>query len=150
MCLGRVAEASPSPAIEGSAGGRVALIAGAEMLGRVTASASERWSERWHAGVQLSADLSRRTQIYEPSGELGVWLHPSPKFDVLLGYRIGYANFRFEGIVVHAFAAESIATIVFPLSGDRELHVSPLTIQAYLSDVWQFTIGPEVGLAWRW
>lgn len=150
VCASGGAQASPSPAIEAAAGGRVSLISGAELLGRVAGSASLRWSERWHAGVRFSADLNRRTQIFEPSGELGLWLHASTAISVLIGWRIGYANFRFEDVIVHAFAAEPIAQIVYPLGARYELHFTPITVQAYLSGVWQFTLGTEVGLAWRW
>ena len=77
-----------------------------------------------------------------------MWLHASRTIDVVLGWRLGYANFRFDDVVVHAFAAEHLTDIVIRVSG-VELHIEPFTVQAYYSQMWQLTVGTEVGVAWR-
>jgi len=145
----RLASASPPHAIEAVAGGRVSLISHDEIVGRVAVTGSMRWNDRWHAGLRFSVDANQHTQIYEPSGEVGIWLHASKTIDVLLGWRLGYANFRFDDVVVHAFAAEHIADIVVRMGARTELHVAPFTVQTYYSGLWQLTVGTEVGLAWR-
>jgi len=135
-------------AIGAQAGPQLAITANDNVLGRLAVSASRRWSDRWHVGLDATVVVGTGVLITEQLVEAGVWLHASSRVDVLLGWRIGHAWFDFSYAHVHAAAFQPIALIAVRLAPRLDLRVEPFAANMYLSGMWQVTTGGEVGVAW--
>ncbi|MFN0250934.1 MAG: hypothetical protein ACKV2T_28935 [Kofleriaceae bacterium] len=145
-----VASPSSRPAMVGtSLGGRLTLAVGSPILGRASVDGGWRWNERWHAGARIAFELGADSQIYEGGGELGIVLHTSREIDVLLGWRVGYAHFRFNGVSIGALAISPVADIFYLASDCIQIRISPLSATAHHAGLWKLMVGPEVGVVWR-
>ena len=135
-------------AIGAAAGPQLAITAGDDVLGRVAVSGSRRWSDRWQLGLDATLVVGSGVVITEQLLEAGVWLHPSKRLDVLLGWRIGHAWFDFSYAHVHAAAFQPVALIAIRVAPRLDVQVQPFVANMYLSGMWQVTTGGEVGIAW--
>jgi hypothetical protein len=135
-------------AVGAAVGPQLAITANDNILGRVAVSGSRRWSDRWQVGLDATLVVGTGVIITEQLVEAGVWIHPSKRLDVLLGWRVGHAWFDFSYAHVHAAAFQPVALIAVRLAPRLDLQVEPFTANLYLSGIWQITTGGQLGLAW--
>lgn len=140
---------SPPGLVGTSVGGRLTLAFGSPIVGRASVDGGWRWNDRWHTGARIGVDVGTGSRIYEAGGELGIVLHASREIDVLLGWRVGYAHFRFNNVSVDALAVAPLAEIFFLASACIQIRIAPFGMTAYNAGLWELMIGPEVGVVWR-
>lgn len=150
-----VAAADPAPpyAVGVELGARLTILAGDDVLERAVISGARTWDDRWEVGVRATYDVGtgENGDIRIPAieGEVGMWLHPSPQIDVLLGWRAGYASLRLGAVDVRAAVVETAMEMAYHWRPRLELRIAPALVTGYRSGLWQITIGPELGVAWR-
>src|SRR5690242_18869648 len=100
---GEPAEPAERPYSITAAGGlRLTLLSGEYMIGSAAVVLARRWEDRWHVGLRSQFEMGPTLRLYEQTGELWIWLHPSRRIDLLLAWRIGYAYFDFDFARIHA------------------------------------------------
>src|SRR5688572_11229391 len=138
-----------------SAGGtlqsRFAPTFGPYVAGSVWGAA--RWWDRLHTGLRASIGAGGGVGLLEETGEIGLWLYPSPKVGLLLAWRAGHAYLRITGrgagpIAVHAFALAPVVELAVHVTPALDVRVMPLVVSGYYANLWQITGGPEIGVAW--
>ena len=133
-------------------GFRLTLLGGDDILPRLALSGARRWDDRWQTGVRLAYELGSGmpgdVSIAEVSGEVGMWLHLSPRLDLLLGWRAGYASLSLGDIGVRALVIENATELSYHWRPRLEIRFAPAVVTGYRSGLWQVTFGSEVGLAW--
>lgn len=106
-------------------------------------------------------DLELNTQLMigrdlvglEGNARLGVLLHVSPRWDVNIFWRLGFAAFRIV-LPIDTIWTMSLAMAVgvelrVTLRPRLELRFTPLAAAGFWNQVWGFTVEPAVGVAYR-
>ncbi|MGE5184516.1 MAG: hypothetical protein ACM31C_20740 [Acidobacteriota bacterium] len=141
-----------------NAGAELAPLADADLFARGELAVYAQWRGRWIAGGVLGLARAPSWTSELPSGatihsyliELAGRLHPSARFDLVLGWRAGRAGLDFTFAYVHATALEPVAELVIPVAARIDLRVEPLAIDLYRSSTWQLTLGARAGAGWSW
>jgi hypothetical protein len=117
---------------------------------RASATIARQWWDRLHVGLRIGAGWEPSFLAVEEAAELGLWLYPSRKTRLLLGWRLGHVYLRDTdggGIVeADALSVESFAVIELKL-GKVDLRVTPMVLTGYRKGTWLLSIGPEIGVS---
>jgi hypothetical protein len=147
--------AASADALRYSAGGtlqgRAALTFGP--YGGGAGWAAARWWDRLHTGVRVAGSAGGGVALLEETVEVGLWLTPSPRVDLLIAWRFGHAYLRLtaddgEPVGVNAFAIAAVGELAVHVTPTFDIRVMPLVVSGYYANLLQITIGPEVGVAW--
>ena len=83
-------------------------------------------------------------------GEVGLWLHASPRVDVLLGWRLGHSWFSIRDMPVDATMTATLVQVRLRLRPRVDLMLEPLRITGYYNGLWALIAGPAIGIAVPW
>lgn len=142
--------------VEAQSGVEVAPLAAEGAFARGALAATWLWRDRWFFGAELAV-AHTTPQMILPNGATfvsylalaGARIHAGRKLDVLLGWRVGHAGLDFGFAYAHATAFSPILQMAVPLRDRLELRIEPVTTTLYWADSWQWTLGMNVGVAWR-
>jgi hypothetical protein len=103
---------------------------------------------RVHVGIGAGIGTGGNASWFaEGFGELGMWLHPSEKLDLLLAWRLGRAHFAIFDMPVNATMGTPVIELRYRLRPRLAIVVEPFETTGYYHGLWEIVIGPQLGVA---
>lgn len=121
--------------------------------GKLLFFVGRRFWDRLDLEVNAHMMFGRDLLGLEGNARIGVLLHLSPRWDVDLFWRVGFAGFRIV-LPLEPLWAMSLAMAVgvelrVMLRPRLELRFSPFTAAGFWNQIWGFTMEPALGIAYR-
>lgn len=121
--------------------------------GKAALSIGRRFWDRLDLEAAFRVDFGDDLIGLEGKGRIGLLLHFVDRWDVLLGWRVGYAAFRLNmpGKIIwtEAVAVSVLIEVRYLFTTSLELRLSPVAVTGYWNEIWGFILEPGVGLAYR-
>ena len=153
----QTAVASPAPrdwSVGVQAGGAVGLFFSHH--GSITASAGRRLLDRLDLDLTLRVGAGAGMFMMEPGLRGAVRLTMSPRWDLLLSFRVGYAALRFvhtfdnhTAFWVHLLSVGPGVEVTYDISDAWQLRLSPLVLCGYWNQLWGVVLEPGAGIVYR-
>ena len=103
------------------------------------------------AGVRFG--FAGEMSTLEPGLRLGVLLHLSPTWDLLLGWRAGYAGIHMDNRQytgwAHAVSTGPVVEVRWAVTPRWELRLLSLEVAGYWDGFWALVVQPAVGAGVR-
>ena len=104
--------------------------------------------------VALRLGAASDLLIVEPTVTASLLLHLSPRWNLVLGWRAGYASFRVIQPTGRTFwtggaAMSAMVGATFAIRPNLELRIMPAAVTGYWNDLWGMLLEPAVGLGYR-
>ena len=121
--------------------------------GRASLSLERRFADRFSLELAMRVGFAGELTSLEPGLRLGVLLHLAERWDLLLGWRVGYAgihldNFTWKGWA-HAVATGPVVELRWAISPRWELRLLSLGLTGYWSGYWALVFEPVIGAGVR-
>jgi len=121
--------------------------------GRLSVGVERRFMDRISLEAGVRFGFSEGLSTMEPGLRLGVLLHLSPSWDLLLGWRAGYAGIYMDNLQytgwAHAVSTGPVVEVRWAITPRWELRLLSVELAGYWDGFWALVLQPVVGAAVR-